>query len=304
MVPYARVAIWPWLLSSAIVAISAVDGCALGSLGSVSAGGVDFLSDGSTVGSDGGAISAGGDASACRPGDVETYQPAYHPATAAWQGVCRQDQINGFYDACLDPQATTATCGAFSSDKANVRCIECIVTPDGSSHYGPLIDHLSFITTNVAGCIELAGSGLSCAKPLQALSGCELAACEANCPVNDNASRVAFDACAGQAARAGCQSYNMAAACLGAEGDAGLVASCLIQTFKEFYDAVVPLFCGAPKVDSGVPPFDASFDVGSWASVDATADAAADVRGDAISDGRSDAVTDAPADPPRDAANQ
>src|SRR5579863_7462799 len=51
----------------------------------------------------------GSDASACSPGDVGAFQPdPYHPATAAWQNVCRPEQITGFYDACLGPHASPA----------------------------------------------------------------------------------------------------------------------------------------------------------------------------------------------------
>jgi hypothetical protein len=239
--------------------------------------------------------STGADANACRPGDVGTYQPAaYHPASAAWQGVCRPDLISGFYDSCLGPQATASACAAFKSDKTAARCAECILTSDGASHYGPLVDHGispsdQFITTNVAGCIELTDlNGLPCAKALQALGGCELAACEANCPVDDSASRVLYDTCAGQADQAGCQSYVALAACAGAEADAGLAASCLIGTFADFYAAVAPLFCGAPQVDGAVAPFDASADAAfAWPSDGATpvgADAHASASGDAQPD--------------------
>jgi hypothetical protein len=277
--------------------LAAADGCS-GSNGALD-GAALGLPDGSTFDASVGQGGGSDDANACRPGDVETYQPgAYLSATAAWQGVCRQDLISGFYDACLGAQATLATCTAFKSDRTAARCAECILTPDDQSNYGPLIDHGTFITANVAGCIELTDpAGLSCAKKLQALSGCELAACEANCPVEDEASRAAYDVCVGQADGAGCQSYEMAASCIGSEGDSGLVASCLIPTFAEFYDAVVPLFCGPPRVDGGVAPFDAS----AAGPPEAAADGSSDARGSGGDAGgaRLDAAADAPADASR-----
>jgi hypothetical protein len=278
------------------------------------------MSDGSPSGSpwDGaspvpdGNIAPSGDASACRPGDVETYQPGiYRSATAAWQGVCTRALIDGFYTACFDlSKATPATCRAFVSDPNAAGCSQCILTSDQAPHYGPLIDHTidhtSFVTTNVAGCIELTDpKGRSCSKSLQALGGCEIAACEANCPVNDGPSLAAYSACVAAADESGCQSYAAtAASCVDAEVDSGLVADCLIPTFAEFYAAVVPLFCGPPPADGGAPPYDASFD----ATLEAGPDAQADARGDAPSsdarfDAKTDALADAPADAPSEAAS-
>jgi hypothetical protein len=220
----------------------------------------------------------GNDASACSPGDVGAFQPdPYHPATAAWQNVCTPAQIGGFYDACLGQNATKAICDAFTSDPTATRCAGCILTSDDLTHYGPLIDHMeTFITTNVAGCIELTDpQGLVCARAIQALAACELLACQANCPVEDTATRASYDACAAQADQTGCKTYTtLVTACVAAERDGGLVASCLIPTFADFYAAVVPLFCGPPEVDASVPPFDASagFDAAS-PPFDASSDA-------------------------------
>jgi hypothetical protein len=290
MVPHARVAVvWPWLLCSALFPIVVADGCAVSAISDL---GPPW--DGGLSGSDDMPASPPGDSSACRPGDVETFQPlSYHPAAAAWQGVCSPDAIAGFYAACIGPERTSTACDAFMSDKTTGPCAACILTPDTASHDGPLISHQTFITANVAGCIELTDRGsLYCAKVVQALGGCELAACQANCPVNDSASLAAYDACAGQADIAGCQSYAMLAACVDA-GDAGQSAKCLTASFPDFYNQVVPLFCGAPPpgLDGAVlPEFDASTDASS-----AAADAAAAM------DGSNDARIDAPQDAPIDA---
>jgi hypothetical protein len=108
----------------------------------------------------------------------------------------------------------------------------------------------------VAGCIELSDPGaLSCAKSVQALSECELAACAANCPVSDPASLDAYDLCAAHADHTGCATYySVAASCTSAVAEAGTYAapSCLETDFRRFYDYVVPLFCGAPPADAGL----------------------------------------------------
>jgi hypothetical protein len=214
------------------------------------------------------------DASACQPGDLRTFHPdGYHPASGAWQGVCPvdgfNDAIQGFFASCLSTLATTDLCSAFRTQYAT--CFDCILTPESAATYGPIIDHGGFVTGNVAGCIELSGTAdtgagdLPCAEAVQARTGCELAACQANCPVHDAASLASYDTCADQADKGGCQSYLAAASCEDGVADAGGPATdCLLQDFKSFYDAVVPRFCGkaAPAggdagADSG-GPLDAS----------------------------------------------
>lgn len=234
------------------------------------------------------------DGGTCQPGDVQTYVPkAYHPATPAYQGVCSGQQLQDFYTACLDPSATAASCYSFSQSPSTSACASCILTPEAAAAYGPLVDHGSFITQNVGGCIELTDpSGLTCAKAQQALEGCQLAACEANCPVHDAATRTAYDTCAAIASTSGCQQYESKAAC--AQDTAESSASiCVGQTFENFYRAVAPWFCGAPP-DATAPPYEAG-------QADASGDAATTdaLSYDALSgDGSS---TDAPlSDAPSD----
>jgi hypothetical protein len=232
------------------------------------------------------AVAPSDGASSCRPGDVQTYVPsAYRPATAAWQGVCvavaGQDAgspIQLFYDACLGPGASKDACTTFT--QTYPACAACILTPATADQYGPVIGYSGvaqgyggFVQPNVAGCIELTdpSKGLSCAKAVQALSGCELEACEANCPVHDSASLDAYGQCArevdgaggGDAAPAGgCQSYATKASCRADEADSS-ASTCLSPSFKAYYDFAVPLFCGAQPTaspDAGMPQKDATTD--------------------------------------------
>jgi hypothetical protein len=242
-----------------------------------------------------------GDASSCHPGDVETYVPtAYHPAAAGSTGACQgtgsTDLFQQFYAACLGPHATQPDCVTFADSYAG--CSSCLLTPSTAARYGPLIGVGGFIVPNVAGCLELVGAlhpgvdagtdpgALPCAKAVQALEGCELAACEANCPVYDAASLDAYYRCASDADKLGCQSYAMHAACgdpyrsAGASAsacpDAGATPSAAdcFASFKDFFNKVAPLFCGAPLACAAPPPpLDAGggFDSGSPAK-DARAD--------------------------------
>jgi hypothetical protein len=225
---------------------------------------------------------APGDASSCHPGDVETYVPkAYRPASAASTGACQAggstDLFQQFYAACLGPHATQPDCVTFAD--SNAACSSCLLTPSAAARYGPLVGVGGFIVPNVAGCLELVGAlhpavdagidpgALPCAKAVQALEGCELTACEANCPVSDAASLSAYYMCASDADKSGCQLYaNMAAACGGSYRDAGpganscpdagaaLTAADCFAPFKDFFNKVAPLFCGAPMTCYVPPP--------------------------------------------------
>jgi hypothetical protein len=236
------------------------------------------------------------DASACpQPGDVQTYVAGhYHPATAMYQGVCTRDQIIGFYAACLvSPDASTSSCAAFMDPDASTgACAACILTPESASAYGPLIDHGGFITPNVGGCIELTDpNGLPCAKAQQALLGCELLACEANCPVHDKDTRNLYDMCASMADTAGCQAFASKAACA---ADSGTSTICMAPTFEAFYGlpgmaGVVSLFCGSPPPPSDAAAADAAHEASS-------SDAAPSLDGSSSDGARQDGTsTDAPA---------
>jgi hypothetical protein len=269
-------ALWPVCVT--LVALALVQGCTVEPVTSVlPLEGGTWTSDGMTTsssGSSGGASSGGyGDAGACQPGSVQTFQPsAYRPATAAWQGVCLAhggvDPIQLFHDKCLGG-ASASQCAEFNKDYP--ACASCILTPDTADHYGPLIQHGGFVTGNVAGCLELTDPGaLSCAKSVQALDQCQLASCEANCPVTDTNTFGAYNHCAAQAAGNGCGAYDTAAAtCTDTLGDAGPEAMCLVTDFTTFYYSVVPLFCGPPPpqnieagMDATVPEAGVSDDAG------------------------------------------
>jgi hypothetical protein len=225
---------------------------------------------GSSSGAGGSSSSSGGSltsdaASACEPGNVASYHPdAYHPASGPWQGLCVPgaggDPIKLFYDQCLGAEASSDACNQFR--EANAACVACILTPDTAAKYGPILDHGTFVTANVAGCIELAGdqepdaSEVPCAKAVQALAGCELAACEANCAVHDAASLTAYDTCATDAEEGGCEPYATAVTCANSEGEASALGAACVADFQTFYDVVVPAFCGVgPVAEAGaVPP--------------------------------------------------
>lgn len=209
---------------------------------------------------DAGAILDGG---TCSPADVSSYHPMYHPAGVEL-GACTEPQMTLMYSACFAPATKdSGLCKDFIN--ANGACADCILTPESATRYGPIVDHGGFLTENVAGCIEVevdrqsqADSGaseLGCAKAIQALEGCELAACEINCPVSDASSLASFSKCASAADAAGCQTFAAEASCANPDADAGpLPSACVQPDFQSFYQHVARLFCGAlPAVDAGSP---------------------------------------------------
>ncbi len=224
-------------------------------------------------------------ASSCLPSNVLTFvQGPYQPA-AAPSGACLGADGGGvweaFYEACLGPMKSTEECAQYKNTPANAACAACVLTPYTADELGPILSFGEFVGGNVAGCVEVTTpGGLPCAKAVQALTDCESAACEANCPVTDVSSLTARQDCASQADELGCLSfYEMAKACRGAEMDAGLAAPCTNSGFKDFYDVVVPLFCGQTITGAGDagPEADAASGVSADGGRDAeVSDAGAD----------------------------
>ena len=167
------------------------------------------------------------------------------------------------YDRCFGPEASPADCVAVVDATQNAPCWRCIETSTrAATAYGPVVVSAGgVVSANVAGCVELQGPGsLTCAKALQATAECDLAACQANCPVvspgDAGASLAAYDACTALAELGGCQAFVAAAATACAATDAGALAACSATgggdggSFRTFYDFAVPLFCQAPGVDA------------------------------------------------------
>jgi hypothetical protein len=285
-----------WLRVGTAIAVVAV-GCATSPSASF------FVSnlDAGNQGGGGGIGDASLDATSCHPGDVQTFSASYHPAVKP-QSVCRADVVQPnaivaadpialFYDACFGPHRSSFSCASFASaSPAYAACAKCIETPATAAQYGPLIvDAVSgFAHPNVGGCIEITDPlALSCAKAAQAQEACEVTACAANCPMTDDVaaydvSLAAFDACTAQAAAGGCKAFATAAAtCVDAQASSA-VGPCLTMTFRDFYDAVVPLFCAASPLDAAAPPPDVA-DTGpvtddAARAVDASLDAASDAE--------------------------
>jgi len=197
-------------------------------------------------------------ASSCHASDVVTFvQGSYQPAntpSGACLGADGAGSWDAFYESCLGPNKSSVACTTYKQTPENAACAACVLTPYTNDTLGPILDFGEFVGGNVAGCIELTNpSDPTCPKAVQALTDCETAACQANCPVSDPTSLEARQDCASDADQMGCMSFfDMASSmCRAAESDAGLAGACMNAGFKDFYDSVVPLFCGQALSDAG-----------------------------------------------------
>jgi hypothetical protein len=187
----------------------------------------------------------------CAMGDVAGFTNTWVPPSGLHQGVCSSMAMDGVYTGCLASGATETSCNDAATTYAD--CYNCVITFEGmSATYGPLIDtNNDLVEINVAGCIALLEPcNLTCAEEVQAASECENAACESNCPISTTASVTAFDTCEDTAASCdpnGCDTFATQATCADELTGAGHPASICVATyatFADYYDAVVPVFCG------------------------------------------------------------
>jgi hypothetical protein len=204
------------------------------------------------------------DASACAPGDVQTFRPGdYVPANAP-RIACTGTEIDDLYTLCFGAEAYKDPSACYAWESAHAGCFDCVVTMSTATSYGPVIDYSGFVEANVAGCIELVSHGTACAKPVEALASCELAACEANCPVRNSSTLTSFEGCTTQADVEGCQAYAQQASCFSSQSDAGPLSVCAATDFWQFFRTVAPLFCASAPSGYG--------DAGGPAMLDASTD--------------------------------
>jgi hypothetical protein len=244
---------------AALIGLVTVGGC---DVSARSSPGGTSASSGTNGSADGAAPGIAGDAaSSCHASDVQTYvssgtyQAAAAPSDACLGASDAEAPWSVFYDLCFGLSKSKALCSAFEQAPASAACAACILTPFTAMRPGPILDYGGFVGGNVPGCIEVTGAApdtVACASAFQALSDCELAACQANCPVSDSASLAARELCSMTADQTGCKSYDdhVHSACLTVPAE----AACTMDTsFQDFYNAIVPLFCAQPAPDGGGP---------------------------------------------------
>jgi hypothetical protein len=200
----------------------------------------------------GGDAGDAGPALACPPASLGSWKASpYHHASAAQPAACTTALIADFYASCLGPSASTTACNptwGTGEDTAHQTCQGCLVTPESAATWGALVSFGSTVSLNVAGCIELldpGAPGVTCATFVQQADECEHRACDATCPVTDDASFANWRACVSAAGTSVCAAYAGPAGCAQSQHDAGPALRCVNgATFEEQYAAIAAVFCG------------------------------------------------------------
>jgi hypothetical protein len=158
-------------------------------------------------------------------------------------GACTEQQASEEWALCefSSGMFNQTACRAFDINPANAACLGCMFGALGQAKVGAvlLLPDGQWIA-NKAGCIALIDgdtSETSCGAKTQAADVCVYSSCLAACvlPAPD----ADFAACE-KASRSGtCSAYVNNAAC----AQLPSYASCFYASFREYYDAMVDLFC-------------------------------------------------------------
>jgi hypothetical protein len=158
------------------------------------------------------------------------------------QGLCTLDEIATFRDECLVAYRAN-DCNAFLAGAHSKRCAQCILTlPAADAAAGPVIDHTTRVSLNVAGCIaEFEDAGAPCAHAFAAHESCLSAACDNLNPQCGGMNPPLVNPCYQEADQSVCASYLAATKCVPEAG-----APCVQPDFTSGYDFIAPLFCADP----------------------------------------------------------
>jgi hypothetical protein len=185
----------------------------------------------------------------CYPHSVTSLSPTWVPPLGSHTGACTAKQISAYFDACLGPNASNATCGTFTNAPSNAACVSCIDTPDTATSFGALIDNGVVVYVNLGGCVALVEPcNLACAQAFQAVAQCTTTACAPNLYCTNANS---YSACeqAAQGGSCACDGFVAAGACMNSIAAAGHPAytTCFgsqPSDFQATYTAVATFICG------------------------------------------------------------
>jgi hypothetical protein len=193
----------------------------------------------------------------CAPGDVSAYVPSWHPP-AQPRSSCTEAELDDLVADCFEAISTSVACDAFQA--ASPECWSCMVTPDTSAAWGPIVvsSYTQLYYGNFAGCMALRTgdqSATGCGPRQQAARICSELACSSDrCPTQTQREVDAVLQCTSDALDGGCAAYQSAAvSCaegLLGEGGASAAAEqfCNAGNYGDlgtYYRALGPLFCGA-----------------------------------------------------------
>jgi hypothetical protein len=114
----------------------------------------------------------------CIASSLNGYQPAPWVAPRPARKVCTADQIDQYWNVCVQFSALPIQCQQFVANNAD--CAACLSpdTPDAGP--GPLVAHAGVVDVNVGGCIALVladSSVTGCGAREQAARDCAAFAC-------------------------------------------------------------------------------------------------------------------------------
>jgi hypothetical protein len=251
-----------WCLAAGALAWSACTGPASGTRSD--GGDVDAAWPNGAPGGDGAADEGNDlDAGVCQPRNVAGFSPPPYPygradANSHPCGDYGGDAglVRAYGDACLGLSRSYGACMAVSvPDSASAAaCYDCLITTEESdaSPFGVVIGG-PFPIINYAACIESLDpteAGASCARAAYAAASCAEYACKPTCPIHDDVSHAAFEACTNEAILGACSGYYLSAVgCAYAEqgdGDTPVARVCFAETTAEdHYLSIARYFCGA-----------------------------------------------------------
>jgi hypothetical protein len=178
-----------------------------------------------------------------------------NPSAIGWKGPigphagdCTLQQVSDFFDDCVGPNRSQATCSAnFGAGTGGKICGDCLETPDTQPAPGAAIETSLYTYLNSFGCMaEIDPADLACIQANQTLLNCEVASCGPACM--PGASATAIGACVMQADMSICSTYATAA------GQCSIAASAYNTCFnaslslKDQFTLIAVTMCGTPCV--------------------------------------------------------
>ena len=187
------------------------------------------------------------------PRDMTGFTPTWRPPTGLAQQQCTNAQVEHLVMCFLDDRADQIACTLASRDKANDACATCVARTDREAPLGPLVNGISEVNLNFAGCIASMEPNITntgCGAKVQAFDECAESACPM--PVTDPITFRARKGCVDAARRWVCNAFAAGAACaqeLTAPGARAEV--CRLggpASFTEDATRYGKLFCGPAEI--------------------------------------------------------
>jgi hypothetical protein len=208
----------------------------------------------------------------CTPGSIASFTPAYNLPVGPYTGACSPPQLEKAVSLCFGSMAQSGkNCDGWVNDTDNSGCVACALGPLTASTWSPILyaDDGAELFLNVGGCVALADpSQLTCAEAFEYVTECEIAACQAACPIPTSTNRTLQSCVQAADGDAGvCASYAQKAssckAALQSDTSTSPASFCVdnggLAMDTDALLRYLTLACGAaPAIDAGtVPPIDA-----------------------------------------------